>query len=196
MILLVSSAYNTSLIYCLVIWCLNTNTTEDPAPLRSRAIRRLVLNLNSSIFVNFENSENLLFSETQGRKRGLKGAIPDFCGQSNHHQAKGWAQGRAHWRAPDLFVDGCADRELCHLEGHDDDGFHIFDVDFPGHIQNAAGTAFDDVAGVVARGGFDRDDLVRVSAHCCGNVVECKMPTVDETLGVDTREKACKVLVV
>ena len=41
LILLFSTAYDTSLIYCFVIWCLHTR--EDPAPLRSRAIRRLVL---------------------------------------------------------------------------------------------------------------------------------------------------------
>ena len=46
LILLFSTAYNTSLIYCFVIWCLHTNR-EDPAPLRSRAIRRLVLVQNS-----------------------------------------------------------------------------------------------------------------------------------------------------
>ena len=39
----VSSAYNTSLIYCLVIYCVSILTTEGPGPLRSRAIRRLVV---------------------------------------------------------------------------------------------------------------------------------------------------------
>ena len=39
--LLFSTAYNTSFIYCFVIWCLHTNKRR-PCSSRSRAIRRLV----------------------------------------------------------------------------------------------------------------------------------------------------------
>ena len=59
LILLFSTAYNTSLIYCF-LYGVSILTREDPAPLRSRAIRRLVLigalkrgfyNANIGIFI-------------------------------------------------------------------------------------------------------------------------------------------------
>ena len=52
LILLFSSAYNTSLIYCLAIsYSVSILTTEDPAPLRSRALQ------------NMEQSQNTISKE-------------------------------------------------------------------------------------------------------------------------------------
>ena len=64
-----------------------------------------------------------------------------------------------------MSVDGVADGELGHLQGHQDDALNISDEDFPCKVQRAAGSPFDNVSSCVGGGRFDGNDFVWVCTH-------------------------------
>ena len=53
-----------------------------------------------------------------------------------------------------MFIDGGADGELGHLQGHQYDTFNITNKDLAGHIQCTARTSFDNISCGVARVAF------------------------------------------
>ena len=95
-----------------------------------------------------------------------------------------------------MFIDGGADGELGHLQGHQYDTFNITNKDLAGHIQCTARTSFDNISCGVARGCLHRDDFVRVCAHDGRKELQGESPAVDEPVSVDAREEASKVLIV
>ena len=95
-----------------------------------------------------------------------------------------------------MFIDRSANGKLGHLEGHEDDGFNIANVDFSGYMQSAVGASFDNIPSRVANRRFDGEDLIRVGAHGGGKVLKSKMPTVDEPVGVYADKEAGQILVV
>ena len=86
--------------------------------------------------------------------------------------------------------------ELSHVQGHEDDGFHVSDVDLASDVQSATGASLDNISSAVASRGFDRDDFIWPCTHRRCQVLEHVVPTVDKPLGVNAGEKACQVLVV
>lgn len=60
----------------------------------------------------------------------------------------------------------------------------VSDVDLPGDVQSAAGSSFDHISSMIASGGFERNDFVRMCAHRRCQVLEHEVPTVDEPLGL------------
>ena len=93
-----------------------------------------------------------------------KGAIPDLLGECDDHQAKSGAQWGSHRGATNLLVNRGANGELDHLQGHEDDGLNVSDVDLASHVEGATRSAFDHVSGRVASRGFHRNDFIRVGA--------------------------------
>ena len=91
-----------------------------------------------------------------------KGAMPDLLGQWDDHQAKSGAQWRSHRGATNLLVNR---GELGHLQGHEDDGLNVSDVDLAGYVGGATPSAFDHVTGRVASRGFHGNDFIGVGAH-------------------------------
>ena len=56
--------------------------------------------------------------------------------------------------------------ELGHLQGHEDDGLNVSDVDLAGYVGGATPSAFDHVTGRVASRGFPHgNDFIGVGAH-------------------------------
>ena len=115
--------------------------------------------------------------------------------QPRDHGAQSWTRWGTHWRAANLFEAG-ANGKLGHLHKENDDRFDVSDVDLPGDVQSAAGSSFDHISSMIASGGFDRNDFVRMCAHRRCQVLEHEVPTVDEPLGVNSGEEACQILVV
>ena len=68
-ILLFASAYNTSLIYCFVIWCPHTNKRRPCSSIRSRAIRRLVFSTGKAGHVSTKAYCQLYLLPLQQRKQ-------------------------------------------------------------------------------------------------------------------------------
>ena len=58
--------------------------------------------------------------------------------------------------------------------------FNVSDDDLAGDVQGAACAAFDNVAHLVAAGGFDRQDLVRMCVHGVGEQKRSVSILVDE----------------
>ena len=88
--------------------------------------------------------------------------------QPRDHGAQSWTRWGTHWRAANLFEDAGANA----------------DVDLPGDVQSAAGSSFDHISSMIASGGFERNDFVRMCAHRRCQVLEHEVPTVDEPLGL------------
>ena len=86
------------------------------------------------------------------------------------------------------------DGELGHFQGHTDDG--VPNEDLADDAQGAASYALDNLAHLVAAGGFDGQDFIWVSLHGCSEKVKCEVQALDEAVGVDTGEEAGQVLVV
>ena len=95
-----------------------------------------------------------------------------------------------------MCINGGANGELGHLQGHQNNAFDVSNEDFPRHVERTTCPSFDNITCSVGWSGFDGDDFIRIGAHCRGQKFQSEAPTVNKSISVDACKEARKVLVV
>ena len=179
----------------LTWFCFKNDGFSIETVVKEYFVRREIKKSSISKYQAVVNISNVTDEEMVVGEYLVKIDGPNLFADRDHHQAKCWGEGAAHWTTTALANARLSKSKGLHVKGRFYQPWYILDENLSGDIESSERASFDDVPGIIGFSRIDGEHLVVGNIHFRTKKVQEHEPGTNEPVLINTGKEASKVLV-